>query len=98
MCAYVGVCVKEAETAETTSVCASVLTGVSFPGMNNSNERSGDHANLVILFSMASLRFSSPPSPLLPPTTTTTAAAAAAAAASLEQENKLEQGQGFFLI
>lgn len=87
------VCVKEAETAETTSVCASVLTGVSFPGMNNSNERSGDHANLVILFSMASLRFSSPPSPLLPPTTTTTAAAA-----SLEQENKLEQGQGFFLV
>lgn len=41
--------------------CSLALTGVSFPGMNNSNECNGNHAMLVILFSVACP--SAPPTP-----------------------------------
>lgn len=44
--------------------CSLALTGVSFPGMNNSNECNGNHAMLVIFFSVACP--SAPPPPPTP--------------------------------
>lgn len=66
VCMFVWVCKRRKGREmrwECVWACSLALTGVSFPGMNNSNECNGNHAMLVILFSVAC-----PSAPPQPPT------------------------------